>query len=34
LAKDTDGDPVMNYYDHKTGSWDLYGPSLSPLSAR
>lgn len=28
LAKDTDGDPVMNYYDHKTGSWDLYGPSL------
>ena len=28
LAKDTDGNPVMNYYDHKTGSWDLYGPSL------
>ena len=28
LAKDTDGKPVMNYYDHKTGSWDLYGPSL------
>jgi hypothetical protein len=34
LAKDTDGNPVMNYYDHKTGSWDLYGPSLIQLSER
>jgi hypothetical protein len=28
LAKDSDGNPVMNYYDHNSGSWDLYGPSL------
>ena len=34
LAKDTDGNPVMNYYDHKTGSWDLYGPSLIQFSER
>ena len=34
LAKDTDGNPVMNYYDHKTGSWDLYGPSLIQLYER
>jgi hypothetical protein len=28
LAKDLDGNPVMNYYDHNSGTWDLYGPSL------
>jgi len=34
LAKDTDGNPVMNYYDHSTGSWDLYGPSKNQLTER
>jgi hypothetical protein len=28
LAKDSDGKEVMNYYDHNTKAWDLYGPSL------
>ena len=31
LAKDVDGNPVMNYYDYETDSWDLYGPSLTSL---
>ena len=34
LAKDTDGNPVMNYYDHSTGSWDLYDPSKNQLTDR
>ena len=34
LAKDTDGKPVMNYYDYSTGSWDLYGPSKNQLTDR
>ena len=31
LAKDVDCNPVMNYYDYETESWDLYGPSLISL---
>ena len=31
LAKDSDGTPVMNYYDHNSGSWDLYGHPLTSL---
>jgi len=34
LAKDTDGNPVLNYYDHSTGSWDLYGPSINQFAER
>ena len=34
LAKDTDGKPVMNYYDHNTKAWDLYGPSLNQFYDR
>jgi hypothetical protein len=34
LAKDSDGNSVMNYYDHNSGSWDLYGPSLNKLTDR
>jgi hypothetical protein len=34
LAKDTDGNAVMNYYDHSTGSWDLYGPSKNQFAER
>jgi hypothetical protein len=34
LAKDSDGKPVMNYYDHNSGSWDLYGPSLNQFYDR
>jgi hypothetical protein len=34
LAKDSDGTPVMNYYDHNSGSWDLYGPSLNQFTDR
>jgi len=34
LAKDSDGTPVMNYYDHNSGSWDLYGPSLNKFTDR
>jgi hypothetical protein len=34
LAKDSAGNPVMNYYDHNSGSWDLYGPSLNEFSDR
>jgi hypothetical protein len=34
LAKDSAGNPVMNYYDHNSGSWDLYGPSLNQFYDR
>jgi len=34
LAKDSDGNPVMNYYDHNSGSWDLYGPSQNQFYDR
>ena len=34
LAKDSAGNPVMNYYDHNTKSWDLYGPSLNQFYDR
>ena len=34
LAKDSDGNPVMNYYDHNSGTWDLYGPSLNQFTDR
>jgi hypothetical protein len=34
LAKDSDGTPVMNYYDHNSGSWDLYGPALNQFTDR
>ena len=34
LAKDSAGNPVMNYYDHNTKAWDLYGPSLNQFYDR
>lgn len=34
LAKDSDGNPAMNYYDHNSGSWDFYGPSLNQFTDR
>ena len=34
LAKDSAGKPVMNYYDHNTKAWDLYGPSLNQFTDR
>ena len=34
LAKDSAGNPVMNYYDHNTKAWDLYGPSLNEFYDR
>ena len=31
LAKDSLGDPVMNYWDSETEQWDIYEPALAPL---
>ena len=34
LAKDSLGDPVMNYWDSETEQWDIYEPALAPLLQR
>ena len=34
LAKDTQGQPVMNYWDKQTNQWDIYEPCLAPLEQR